>query len=165
MHSTRCDVMYVVCICVFPFLYYVLLEILHVALASTLITLPILIIPVVQSCEDDTNRDGRNDVLHLRVEFSDLGQDVNTVQLLLFFHVQLSVSVLFSTNCSTIVLHQLPASCQHGWLSLPNSYHTKYSPRSDLHGNTVMCALHTSLSVLHEIPLCRIDYSNRTEAS
>lgn len=50
--------------------------------------------PPPKSREDDVDRDGKNDVLHLSIEFSNLGQNVNTVQLVLFFHVQLSVSVV-----------------------------------------------------------------------
>ena len=45
-----------------------------------------------QSCENDTNRDGVNDILQLKVEFSGLSQTVSSVQLMLFFQVKLSVS-------------------------------------------------------------------------
>lgn len=40
----------------------------------------------------DTDDDGRHDILSLTLEFPSLTRNVSSVQLLLFFHVQLNVS-------------------------------------------------------------------------
>lgn len=63
-------------------------------------------IPVVKSCENDTNRDGVNDILQLKVEFSGLSQTVSSVQLMLFFQVKLS---LFSSLVMQSLVHISPS--------------------------------------------------------
>lgn len=57
--------------------------------------------PVIQSQEDDTNQDGKNDVLYLNITFTNLRHDVRAIKLLLF--TNLEFRLFASTSFQSLV--------------------------------------------------------------
>ena len=54
---------------------------------------PLPLSPIsMQSQEVDTDRDGKNDILHLNISLRDLDSSVQAVRAIMFFQLQFSVS-------------------------------------------------------------------------
>ena len=76
-----------------------------------------------QSYEDDEDRDGKNDILHLFIEFSEVDHNVTGARLLLFFEAQFRVSVLQSLINIPSILAGILTAMARVWFPDESQFH------------------------------------------